>query len=103
MSIAELNGTCDWSLVRRYLFASEEVHHGPGVEDAESDRKQFRGKHGVDGGLRRESGCTSVFLAEPPEWLEVGAAQDTSGRLDCPSCSTKLGGFSWFGVQCSCT
>ena len=41
--------------------------------------------------------CTSFFLGEAPPW--VGGLE---GKIACPTCSARLGTFSWGGAQCSC-
>jgi len=48
------------------------------------------------------SKCTSLFLAEPLEWMS--AMDSVEGPLLCPGpkCRTRLGGWNWSGSQCSC-
>ncbi|KAI8815043.1 protein-tyrosine phosphatase-like protein [Cladochytrium replicatum] len=50
----------------------------------------------TQGGL---SPCRSVYV-EPLPWM--GQLSEHEGRLDCPSCSAKLGNYSWAGIRCSC-
>jgi len=48
--------------------------------------------------------CSSMFVA-PLSWMngvEDGEGGETSGKLTCPGCETKVGAFDWAGIQCSC-
>ena len=44
--------------------------------------------------------CSSYFA--DPDSFAVGAFTDNEGKLNCPHCRCKLGGFTWSGEQCSC-
>ena len=44
-------------------------------------------------------GCTSHFLSEPEEWMNL---EELEGKLHCPQCDTRFGTFVWAGTQCSC-
>lgn len=44
--------------------------------------------------------CTSVFVEDMPEWADSVAGNE--GRLNCPKCKSKVGGFAWSGAPCSC-
>jgi len=48
--------------------------------------------------------CTSWFVSEPNAWMSrCTSGDDTStGKLVCPSCTNRVGSFSWSGSQCSC-
>lgn len=45
--------------------------------------------------------CTSMFLEDPPEWLDITSGV-TGGKVSCPNCSAKLGHWDWSGLQCGC-
>lgn len=44
--------------------------------------------------------CSSVFLAEAPEWATT--IKSNKGRFACPKCNARVGSFSWSGAACSC-
>lgn len=46
------------------------------------------------------SGCTSVFTSEAPEWASCGGANE--GRVTCPKCQARVGNYAWSGAPCSC-
>jgi|APGre2960657444_1045066.scaffolds.fasta_scaffold01862_5 dual specificity phosphatase 12 len=49
-----------------------------------------------------EAPCSSVFV-EPMGWMAEELRDGAqSGKLACPKCSGRLGGFCWAGEQCSC-
>jgi len=52
---------------------------------------KFRGDSRVE--------CTSLFLDEMP-WM--GSCAEIEGKLFCPYCKARLGGWNWSGLQCSC-
>lgn len=46
--------------------------------------------------------CKDIFFLEPLAWMD-GILLQTSGKLHCPKCTTKLGSFSWtMGCHCPC-
>lgn len=46
--------------------------------------------------------CKDIFFLEPLAWMD-GILRQTSGKLHCPKCTTKLGSFSWtMGCHCPC-
>jgi hypothetical protein len=49
---------------------------------------------------RTSKKCTSLFLENPPVWLNVQT--ELSGKLNCTKCSAKIGQWSWNGSPCSC-
>jgi dual specificity phosphatase 12 len=80
---------------RRLLATTEHAvahERGAGVD--------ARARGGVSNGV--EVPCSSIFV-EPMAWmadeLKSGAV---TGKLACPKCGCRLGGFSWAGEQCSC-
>lgn len=80
---------------RRLLATAEHtVAHSRG----DGARAQYGGGAPCDAALP----CSSLFL-EPMAWmaaeLQGGAV---AGKLACPKCACRLGGFSWAGEQCSC-
>ena len=44
--------------------------------------------------------CSHWFL-EPMTWMGVAGSYETQGKLTC-TCGSKLGSYSWAGLQCSC-
>ena len=46
------------------------------------------------------SKCTSVFLTDQPEWLQLN--DDGQGKINCPKCEARIGQWSWVGSKCSC-
>lgn len=49
------------------------------------------------------SNCTSYFLNDAPSWLLINGSDQINGKIVCPKCSSKLGHWSWAGLQCGCT
>ncbi|BFZ56149.1 tyrosine protein phosphatase yvh1 [Savitreella phatthalungensis] len=51
---------------------------------------------------RTVNACAHFFI-EPIRWMkkELDKGQ-LEGRFDCPKCSTKVGGYAWQGMTCSC-
>jgi dual specificity phosphatase 12 len=94
---ADAGGTVRCRKCRRMLAAAEHtVPHergaGVGAFDAHKRRK----------GCDAAAACSSLFV-EPLAWMapamEDGAVE---GKLTCPKCAGRLGGFCWAGEQCSC-
>mmetsp|Transcript_22638 Transcript_22638/g.56800 ORF Transcript_22638/g.56800 Transcript_22638/m.56800 type:complete len:118 (-) Transcript_22638:265-618(-) len=50
-------------------------------------------------GSRLQEDCTSVFVGVD-EW--IGDTSGAEGKIVCPKCQTKIGGWSWAGSKCSC-
>lgn len=47
--------------------------------------------------------CSHYFVDEPLTWMTSELSkQDMEGKLSCPKCETKVGGYSWKGSRCSC-
>lgn len=47
--------------------------------------------------------CSHYFLSEPVVWMEEELSkQEMDGKLACPKCDAKVGGYSWKGSRCSC-
>ena len=46
--------------------------------------------------------CAHFFL-EPQDWMQPTIdLQELDGKLECPKCSSKVGGYAWQGMKCSC-
>uniref|UniRef100_A0A6B2LB04 protein-tyrosine-phosphatase n=1 Tax=Arcella intermedia TaxID=1963864 RepID=A0A6B2LB04_9EUKA len=43
--------------------------------------------------------CTSYFISKM-DWM--GPCSENEGKLACPRCHARVGGYYWSGVQCSC-
>lgn len=47
--------------------------------------------------------CSHYFMSEPMAWMETELnKQELEGKLACPKCEAKVGGYSWKGSRCSC-
>lgn len=49
--------------------------------------------------------CTHYFLKDPLKWMGLNKDEESGpieGKLNCPGCTSKIGGFSWKGSRCSC-
>lgn len=47
--------------------------------------------------------CSHYFMNEPVAWMEPELnKQEMEGKLACPKCNAKVGGYSWKGSRCSC-
>jgi hypothetical protein len=73
-----------------------------GVEDAKSalSRKEWLKLTWTSASAHAGTGCTSVFVRQPPEWAPC--ADGNGGRLTCPKCESKIGNYAWSGASCSC-
>lgn len=58
--------------------------------------------HGVNGVNAHSSRCTSLFVEEPPSYVDVGDGTLQEGKINCPKCGSRVGSWSWIGSQCSC-
>lgn len=70
--------------------------------DATSKAKQQRfGKQGKGFAEKPKEQCGSLFVDEL-NWIPRTSSE--TGKLLCrnPDCQYKLGGFSWYGLRCSC-
>ena len=46
--------------------------------------------------------CTHFFL-EPQDWMQSTIDKgELEGKLECPKCCSKVGGYAWQGLRCSC-
>uniref|UniRef100_A0A1A8F9P6 Dual specificity protein phosphatase 12 n=2 Tax=Nothobranchius korthausae TaxID=1143690 RepID=A0A1A8F9P6_9TELE len=80
---------------RRTLFRGSSILSHPVGEGASAfSHKKFSNPTG-------NAQCTSYFI-EPVQWMKPALLGVMNGQLLCPKCSSKLGSFSWCGVQCSC-
>lgn len=99
-SDSALSSACEASYrcrkCRRSLFrCSSVLSHPPG--EGASAFSQKRSSSSSSGDIQ----CTSYFI-EPVRWMEAALLGETDGQLLCPKCGSKLGSFSWCGLQCSC-
>ena len=46
--------------------------------------------------------CSSVYV-EPLKWMDEVEKGGNEGKLSCYKCKTRVGHFSWSGIQCSCS
>lgn len=87
-------------MCRRLVAAAEHVvAHERGAGSGAFDPRK-RGKGGV--AAHGSVACSSLFV-EPLAWMSP-ALEDMAveGKLMCPKCAGRLGGFCWAGAQCSC-
>jgi dual specificity phosphatase 12 len=46
--------------------------------------------------------CAHFFL-EPQDWMQSTIDEgELEGKLECPKCFSKVGGYAWQGMRCSC-
>lgn len=82
---------------RRQLFTTDML--APHIPPTKTKRDTFRRNKGISA----EGVCHSLWLQQDQvDWADAQAAEGGAGTLSCPSCATKLGTFSWSGLQCSC-
>ena len=93
-------GTVRCRMCRRLVAAAEHIvaHERGAGADAFDPRKRGKGTEAKHG----SGACSSVFV-EPLAWM-APALEDMAveGKLTCPKCAGRLGGFCWAGAQCSC-
>jgi dual specificity phosphatase 12 len=79
---------------RTHLFSSAMLEeHEPGGGQA-----AFAWKKREAGAAAGPDGCTSHFLQS--EFADRLGQAD--GKLACPKCAARLGGYNWSGAQCAC-
>ncbi|NP_001090375.1 dual specificity phosphatase 12 L homeolog [Xenopus laevis] len=82
---------------RRSLFREGSIlNHALGTGTAAFAHKRLPSIQKAD-----TTKCTSYFV-EPVQWMAEALLGVMDGQLLCPKCSSKLGSFNWYGVQCSC-
>lgn len=77
------------------------------VPDLESRQSQFvkKAAHSrriilASEGLKT---CSHYFVEEPLPWMRQELEkEDIEGKFVCPKCESKVGGYSWKGLRCSC-
>lgn len=76
------------------LLTSYDTHTGVLV-----DYKAILDNHS---GLPSKPPCLQMFFIEPMQWMN-GVLDEEHGKLHCPKCNTKIGGFNWNeGIDCPC-
>lgn len=55
-------------------------------------------------GIQPSQNQCSHFFVEPLNWMkeELQTKQELEGKLACPGCNSKVGGYNWKGSRCSC-
>lgn len=81
-----------------------EMHEAP---DAESRQSQFiktaPNSRRIVSAVEASKTCSHYFVDEPMSWMGAELEkQDIEGKLCCPKCEAKVGGYSWKGSRCSC-
>lgn len=86
---------------RTVLFSSDAISHSAAsAGDTNATRvSTVKTKWGRDASRVGTGACTSVFLAEAPNWADCEGNQ---GGLNCPKCGARVGNYSWSGATCSC-
>ncbi len=67
--------------------------------DAASGQQNFAYNRRDARASGREPECTSYFLSAE---LTAAALTQIEGKMCCPKCLARLGGYHWAGMQCSC-
>ena len=89
---------------RTPLFTASmlDFHEPGGGQMAFKPRKRGSAGHAATGA----DPCTSHFLLQDAESAlhPALAAEDAGdeGDLNCPKCRTRVGSYSWYGMQCAC-
>lgn len=67
-----------------------------------------QGKGEANFGRRRKSAdpkpspeCATIFV-EPLKWMQTVEEGNVAEKLYCMGCKSRIGSFSWAGMQCSC-
>lgn len=75
--------------------SSQVIEHKPPENTSAMSRKWQQQQAG---GMR----CSSLYV-EPIKWMEEVEKGANEGKLNCYKCQTRVGHFSWSGIQCSCS
>ncbi|EOD07245.1 hypothetical protein EMIHUDRAFT_58637, partial [Emiliania huxleyi CCMP1516] len=68
------------------------------LETHEVGRGQAAFRYGKRDAAPDARGCTSHFLNPDA----TSTLTEIEGKICCPRCSARLGGYHWAGMQCSC-
>ena len=96
---SDASGVLGSAQCRRLVAATEHiVAHERGAGGGAFDPR----KRGKGAAQHVAAACSSIFV-EPLAWM-APALEDMApeGKLMCPKCAGRLGGFCWAGAQCSC-
>ncbi|ORX47270.1 hypothetical protein BCR36DRAFT_94803 [Piromyces finnis] len=85
---------------RKVLVSGDDIFiHEPGSGQASfSWRKRDQNLNKIG-----NMNVCGVYFIERQDWME-GLEEENivSGKINCPSCKSKLGSYNWSGMQCSC-
>ncbi|RDY14060.1 putative inactive dual specificity protein phosphatase-like [Mucuna pruriens] len=85
---------------RRIVALQEHViDHVPGEGETAFEWHKRRGGNPFN--KSNESECSSIFI-EPLRWMKAVEEGALEGKLSCVHCDSRLGYFTWAGIQCSC-
>lgn len=82
-------------MCRTILFGADDLQNPP-----HEPAQHLFGYRKHDGARGRSGSCQSFFLQDALEWM--GDMNEDEGRISCPKCKSKVGGWHWSGAQCSC-
>ncbi|KAM9897551.1 hypothetical protein OXX79_006816 [Metschnikowia pulcherrima] len=91
----------------RTVLATEadiETHEAPGSDSRQSQFiKTAPNSRRIISAVDASKTCSHYFVEEPMAWMGSELEkQDMEGKLCCPKCDAKVGGYSWKGSRCSC-
>ena len=78
------------------------INHQPG------ETPDCKSKNWIESVLRPNSEnvrCKAAYFIIPQPWMQIGSELQgkLQGKLQCPKCHSKIGGFSWSkSIKCPC-
>ena len=105
MQEVQVHSISDIADHRRVLASSQSILLHDPPEKAFQHKRSYaqvtaKPRAQVDSILPAE--CAHFFL-EPQDWMRATIDEgDLDGKLECPKCASKVGGYAWQGLRCSC-
>ncbi|CAH6722448.1 tyrosine-protein phosphatase Yvh1p [[Candida] jaroonii] len=85
-------------------LSTQILPHQPPDETSNQANFMKKSRRTVYSSMKASSVCSHYYLKDPLKWMNLnfGDEGEMEGRLNCPNCNCKVGGYSWKGSRCSC-
>lgn len=85
-------------------LSAQILPHQPPDESSQQANFSKKLRRTVFSSMKASNVCSHYYLKDPLKWMNLnfGDEGEMEGRLDCPNCNCKVGGYSWKGSRCSC-
>ncbi|CAL9730639.1 tyrosine-protein phosphatase Yvh1p [Monosporozyma unispora] len=91
---------------QRLALSTSFINHTPPSKESSEGHFIRRAGHGrriID--IQESQSICSHYFTEPLNWMKndlQNKNNELEGKLDCPNCHVKVGGYNWKGSRCSC-